>query len=231
MAYDPRTIAFFVELLHPPVQHDLRRLQRLHGELFTDPKAVYQNFSVVQGGAAFSNPSLTPNASSSASFLADRIQVREEFSGAALEDACGRLERVAGLAIEHLGIQLFTAQQCVVRSLVNPRQFRDSREFLTRALFRFTEEDMRTLGRPVQLLGLRLVFPRVESRAEIYSLRLESYNGDPRSLYLENVGTFAPVLAAQGTSPLAENLRETYRFVTEEALEFLKRFDRQEEKK
>lgn len=228
MAYDPRTIAFFVELLHPPIQHDARKLQALHGELFTDQKSFYRNFAIVEGGAVYSNPPSMPNANSTACFLPDRVQVREEFTGAALDDACARLERIAGLAVSHMGIQLFTAQQCVVRSLVNPKHFRDSREFLARALFRFTQDDLQTFARPAQLLGMRFVFPRVEDKPEIYSLRLESYNGDPRSLYLENVGTFGPLLAAQGLAALSENLRSSYRFLTEEVLEFLTRFDKQE---
>lgn len=228
MPYDPRTIAFFVELLHPPMQHDARKLQALHSELFTDAKAFYRNFAVIEGGAAYSNPPSMPNASSVATFLTDRVQVREEFTGTTLDDACARVERIAGLAVSQLNVQLFTAQQCVVRSLVNPRHFRDSRDFLARALFRFTQDDLQTFGRPAQLLGMRFVFPRLDGKPEIYSLRLESYNGDPRSLYLENVGTFGPLLAAQGLGALAENLRESYRFLTEEVLQFLTRFDKQE---
>lgn len=228
MPYDPRTIAFFVEMLHPPVQHDARKLQALHGELFTDAKAFYRNFAIVEGGAVVSNPPSMPNSNSTATFLTDRVHVREEFTGATLEDACARVERIAGLAVEKLGIQLFTAQQCVVRSLVNPRHFKDSRDFLARALFRFTEEDLRIFDRPAQLLGMRFVFPRLDGKPEIYSLRLESYNGDPRSLYLENVGTFGPLLAAQGLGALPENLRSSYKFLTEEVLQFLTRFDKQE---
>lgn len=231
MQYDPRTIAFCVELLHPPMQHDLKKLQGLHGDLFADNKSSYKNFNLIPGGATFSNPQANASAVSLTSFLQDRIQIREELSGASLDDTCSRVEKIAVLAVERFKIPLFTGQQCIVRSLINPRQFRDSREFLARALFRFTEDDLKTLGRPLQLLGLRLVFPRVQSQNEVYALRLESYNGDPRALFLENIGTFSPVLPAQGTEPLLANLRETYRFLTEEVLQFLGRFDRLEEKK
>ena len=55
MSYGLRSIAFVAELIHPPVQHDPRALQRLHSELFASPECSYRDFRLIPGGAQFSN--------------------------------------------------------------------------------------------------------------------------------------------------------------------------------
>lgn len=231
MAYDPRTIAFFVELLHPPVQHDLKKLQTLHGDLFSDSRASYKNFSVQPFGVSFSNPQASQNSNSSLNFFQDRVQLREEFCSSGVDDVCARLEHITERAKEQCGIPIFTGEQCVVRSLVNPRQFRDSREFMAKGLLRFSEDNLSVFDRPTQLAGLRFVFPETQGQAGVFSIRMESYNGDPRSLYLENIGTFAPLFSAQDSKLLSDNLRATYDFLTERVTGFIQKFDRSEEKR
>ncbi len=231
MSYDPRTIAFLIELIHPPQKHAPEALQALHGELFRDPLASYQNFTLNPGGALFSNPPASAQMRSFLNFLPDRIQITEELSGISIDDYCYRLEKVARLAKERLRIPFFAAQQCIVRSLVNPRLASDSREFLAKRVFQFTSDHLKALGRPVQLLGMRFVFPKTQPDGEIYSLRLESYNNDLRSLFLENVGTFAPLAAEKEGSVWVKNLRASYRFLTEEGLKFIALFDQQEERR
>jgi hypothetical protein len=223
--YDPRTIAFLCEVFHPPMAHDATRVQAIHNELFANGRAGYRNFNLIPGGIALSNPPAIPSANSSASILGDRVRVVEELTDASLEDYLARLETVVRLAAARLEIPVFTACQATVRSLINPRHFRDSREFLARGMFRFGDEDLHAFGRPSQMLGLRMVFPQSGEERAVYALRIESYNADPRSLYLENVGTFPGIVAAAQAGSFGEAVRATYGFLVERAADFLGRFD------
>ena len=225
MAYDPRTVAFVAEIFHPPALHDARRLQSLHNELFPDPRLGYRNFALVPGGASLANPVAQPGAASTATFLADRIQVREEGTGATLEEFCARVAVIGRLAVERLGVPIFIAQQATIRSLVNPRRERDSRLFLARDVLRLPDAASGKFGRAASLVGLRFVFPGTAEDPGTYNLRVESYNGDPRSLFVEAVGAFPPVVAASAAERLATSVQATYRFLTERALAFVESYE------
>lgn len=225
MLYDPRTIAFICEVFHPPMAHDAAKVQAIHHELFKERRVGYQNFNFAPGGVMLSNPAAQPGANSSLSVLADRLRVVEELTEASIDDFIARLEKVLPLAVSKLEIQVATACQVSVRSLVNVRSFRDSREFLARGMFRFDEADLAAFGRPSQMLGLRMLFPQSGEERAFYALRIESYNADPRSLFLENVGTFPGVMPAGQVTAFAEAVRATYGFLAERTCNFLARFD------
>lgn len=224
MQYAPRTIAFICELVHPAQTPDPAPIQRIHNEMFQGGDPAYQSFSALPQGAVLSNPVTRPGAASTAEFLADRIRFREEFSGLTVDGFAERVEEVAARAAELRSIQVFTAQAVVVRTLINPRNFSDSRSFLKQGLLGF-EAETEAFHRDPQLLGLRFVFPPSETEPYAFSLRVESFANDPRSIFLENQGTFGPTMLARGTQGLRENIEQTYKFVTTRALSFLEQFD------
>ncbi|MEM7310890.1 MAG: hypothetical protein AAF682_29745 [Planctomycetota bacterium] len=224
MHYAPRTIAFVCELLHPPQTPDPAPIQRIHNEMFQGPDPAYQSFHALPQGAVLSNPVTKPGAASTAEFLADRIRFREELSGLTVDSFASRIATVVARAAELRGLQLFTAQSVVVRTLVNPRNFADSRTFLKSGMFGF-EAETEAFGRDPQLLGLRLVFPPSQEEPFAFSLRVESYSNDPRSTFLENHGTFGPTIVARGLESIGRNIERTYEFVTTRALSFLEQFD------
>lgn len=228
MAYDPRTIAFVCELLHPPLVPEPGPIQRVHDRMFRSGAPTYSSFAVTGPGAVLSNPSDRPGAASSASFLADRIQFREELSGLAVDDFTRRVVEVTGMALEERPLPLFTAVVVTLRTLINPRRFRDSRAYLKDGLLGFDEE-LETLGRPPGLYGMRLVFPPTQEEPWAFALRVESFANDPRSLFVENQGTFGPLTGPDVQAGLQRHLDATYAFVVERALPFLERFDVRQE--
>jgi len=228
MFYAPRTIAFLTELIHPPAQPDPALIQRVHNDLFQTREPAYKSFTVTPAGAVLSNPVTRPGAVSAASFTADRMQFREELSSltvdafaAQVRDLC---ERVTALA----KTQVFTAQQVTIHTLINPRHFRDAREFLRGGMFGFDRET-EDFGRDPHLLGLRLVFPPSEGQPNAHALRVESYNDDVRSLFIENQASFPPILVARGLDVVADNIHAAYDFLVERALTFVSRFDTRQE--
>lgn len=228
MHYAPRTIAFQTEVTHPLTNPDPVLIQRVHNTLFQAPDPDYKSFAVTPTGAVLSNPVTRPGAISAASFLPDRFVFREELSGQTVEDFAKRVRTTSELVTRELGIQVFTAQQVTICSLVNPRAFKDSRAYLKQGMFGFGDETA-DFGREPQLFGIRMVFPPSAEQPNAYSLRIESFNNDPRSLFLENVGSFPPMLVARGFEPLEANVLDTYRFLVERALTFVGRFDARQE--
>ena len=228
MDYQPRTIAYLAELFHPPAEPDPAAIQRVHNHLFQTPNPAYKSFAVTPGGTVLSNPVTRPGAVSSAAFLADRVQFREELGELTVEEFAARVRSLCELVCPALAIQVFTAQQVTVRTLVNPRNFRDSRSYLRQGMFGFQDEPQ-AFGREAQLYGIRMVFPPTEAEPNAHALRIESFQSDPRSLFLENQASFPPLLVARGLEPLERNVLDAYSFLVERSLAFVARFDQRQE--
>lgn len=224
MLYNPRTIALICELLHPPMNPDPAPVQRVHNQMFQSGDPAYSCFAITNTGAVLSNPVGQPGASSYAAFLPDRFQFREELSSLTYDGFAQRVKTISAQVCEARALQVFTAQQVTVRTLVNPRSFKDSRAYLKQGMFGF-DDQVEAFGRDPQLYGIRLVFPPDPGHTCAYSLRIESFNNDPRSLYIENQASFGPIMVEQGLDPVEQNILDAYRFVVEESLRFVSRFD------
>lgn len=224
MQYQPRTIAFVSEIFHEPIAPDPRPIQKLHNEMFEGGLPAYSSFAATPAGPVLSNPSGRPGAVSQVAFLPDRIQFREELGGVTCEEFALRVRQVVEVAAPMRGIQQFAAQQALVRSLVNPKAFKDAREYLKDGMFDF-EDTLQSFDRQPQLYGLRLAFPPGEEYQNAFGLRVESYAQDPRSLFIEVQGSFGPLSALGSMQVLEERVGETYQFLTEKVLPFLSQFD------
>ncbi len=229
MDYPMRSIAYLAELIHPPRQHTAEEMQRIHSLTFADPKAPYQNFQMIPGGAALSNPPQQANMISTVTFLPDRVQVREEMSGISREEFQDRVARLSGLAFEVLHVPQFMVQNFIVRSLVNARNFYDSREFIARSLLNMEEEDFACLQRQPQIVGVRMVFPQTDENRGMFNIRVESYAAEPRSLFIENVGVFKSVINPHNLSDLTSNFFATYDYIDGNVIDFISQFDAREE--
>ncbi len=224
MLYTPRTIALLTEIFHPPMVPDPAPIQRVHNQLYQAGDPPYSSFQVTNGGAVLSNPVQTPGATSLAAFLPDRFQFREELSSLTHDDFASRVRKVAAQVGAARGVPLFTSQHVTLRTLVNPRSYRDSREYLKHGMFGFDDE-MEAFGREPALLGIRLVFPAVEGRSDSHALRIESFSSDSRSLFIEIVSSFGPIVPHNGLAEVEANILTSYRFVTEQTMRFIGGFD------
>lgn len=223
--YEPRTIAFGAELLHPPIQLRADLVQRVHNELFQRPELAYHNFGVAQDGIHLTNLSQAQGQISSATFLPDRIVFREELRGITVEDFATRIVNVAGVAYRTLGVAQSVAQQFWVRSLVNPQTVTDSRAFVAEHLLADGSASLPDFGRPVHSVGLRLSFGAPAPSEPTLNLRIEPWIQEPRSLWLEVIGQFNASLPAAQIPEVGAGLFQTYRFMTGPALDFVARYD------
>ena len=228
MPYAPRTIAFFCELRHPPLPVDVTQLQKVHGRMFAAGRPLYPSFHVGPEGVTLSHPPAQPGAVSSVAFTAESFQFREELTGLSVEEFAGRVREIGGQVAELRGLQLFVAHVVTVRTLVNPRSTKDSRQFLKEGVFGFGAE-LEDFRRAAQLYGLRLVFPPTAEEPCAFTLRIESFANDPRSIFVENQGTFGPVIGPQAAEIVAQGIHTTHAFLAERALAFLEHFDARQE--
>jgi hypothetical protein len=224
LLYTPRTIALVCELVHPAMTPDPVPIQRVHNQLYQTGDPPYQSFAVTQAGAVLSNPVQSPGASSLAAFYPDRFQFREELSSLTYDDFATRVRTVSTQVSAARGVQIFTSQHVTMRTLVNPRSYHDSRQYLKHGMFGFDDETD-VFGREPALLGIRLVFPPAEGRTGTHALRIESFSNDSRSLFLEIVSSYGPVVVESGLAEVEANIHATYRFVTEQAMRFIGGFD------
>jgi hypothetical protein len=224
LLYTPRTIALVCELVHPAMTPDPVPIQRVHNQLYQTGDPPYQSFAVTQAGAVLSNPVQSPGASSLAAFYPDRFQFREELSSLTYDDFATRVRTVSTQVSAARGVQIFTSQHVTMRTLVNPRSYHDSRQYLKHGMFGFDDETD-VFGREPALLGIRLVFPPAEGRTGTHALRIESFSNDSRSLFLEIVSSYGPVVVEGGLAEVEANIHATYRFVTEQAMRFIGGFD------
>lgn len=226
MSYDPRSIAFTAEILYPPQQLRADLVQSVHNALYRQPAIGYQNFQVAPDGIHLTNLPQAPGQVSSATFHWDRLVLREELRGTSVEDFATRAVNVATAAFQTLGVTTSIAQQFLVRSLIAPRHFRDGREFLSQRLIAPGNDAWQTFGRPLQSLGIRLVFPPHEQARDTYHVRVETWPQDPRSVWIECTGSFAGPVAVGDAPQLANHLYSTYRFLTGPVCEFLASLDK-----
>lgn len=225
MSYDLRTIAFAAEILHPPLQLRADLVQTVHNTLYRQPGNGYQNFQVAPDGIHLSNLPQSPGQVSSATFTWNRLILREELRGIAVEDFATRVVNVTTTAFQTLGITTSIASQFVVRSLIAPRHFRDGREFLGKRLVAPGSEAWTSLGRPLHSLGVRFVFPPAAGDPSTFQVRVETWPQDPRSLWVENVGNFPGPVATTDAPQLANPLFSTYRYLSGPVCDFLSSLD------
>jgi hypothetical protein len=226
MTYDPRTIAYLAELIYSPMELQADKVQTIHNSLYRETSLRYQNFQVANDAIHLTNLAQQPGSVSSVSFGPDRMVLREELRATTLEDFASRVINVATASFKILGVQASMAQQFVVRSLVTPRSVQDSREFLARRVIAAPDHAWTALGRPMQTVGLSFLFPQTTTNNEMFRVRIETWNQDPRSLWIENVGSFTRPVPSDRVVDLGNLLHSTYNFVTGPIARFLATFDK-----
>ena len=223
--YPLRSITFIAELIHPPVSYTVEDLQQIHHRAFPDDRTRYANFQVGQGGAQMANPSPRPGAVSAALVGADRLRIQEQMTGMSREDFQARVGELARILLEVGKVSTFVAEQFLIQSLINPRSNAPANEFLTGTLFSMESSDLEAFERPVGIVGLRLSFPMTQAEQPLFNVRVEGYERDPRSLFLENVGLFRTPVASANLDDLGDQFEQTYAYIEGQVVPFIARFD------
>lgn len=224
MLSEARTITFITEAIHLPVAHAPERLRQLYGELCKS--CGYENFTRTSSGARIERPAGDTAGLGSLTISRDRIQVFEDDVRVPVDQFARQLEEVARTAMGVLRIPFFLVQQCTVRAIATPMSFPASSQFLGERLFSIGAEEVAVLGRPATLFGFRMIFPPTREAPHTFNVRVEAYTKDPKSVYMENSGTFNSPVDAKGLEALGRNMQATSDFITNRLCAFLSQFDR-----
>ncbi|HAK96139.1 MAG TPA: hypothetical protein DCM87_14380 [Planctomycetes bacterium] len=223
MLSEPRTNALLIELIHLPVQHSPTRLRSLYQELCT--QCEFDNFIRRPNGAVIERPASEEAGLARLTFSTDRMHFMEEGGLVTMDSFCQRLEAILGRSMDVLGIPVFLMELCTVRMVATPGHFDSASDFIGSRLLSFGAADLSQLGRPTKVFGLVLSVPPAHDLRDSYTLRVEVFARDPKSLYLENAGTFRTPINRADIAAAGSAMRATGEFVTERLCPFLSRFD------
>ncbi len=218
---EPRTIARNIDFLHIPVQHNPELLRDLYLEV--SRSCGYENFIRVGNGARLETIG-EGGGFSRLTFANDRISFQEEHNNISLENQFRRVEEVIKVTSSKLGIPIYICRNVTLRAVASAPT--NSSQFLTENLFQVGPEEMSPFGRNGHLVGFRMHFPPKEPKGGLHQIRIESYLRDPRSLFLENMGTFKLPLQPSETARIKSELSEVDDFVHERMSKFLDQFPR-----
>jgi len=224
---EPRTISLITELIHLPMVHAQEKLREVYQQVCKS--CGYENFHrLPSGGATIERKDVEGEGKSVLSFLNDRIQLTEDHTGASAAQFGKKAIGVLATTLPALGIPILLIQQTTVRIITAPNSFRNASEYLAKGFFKVRHEDLEPLGRPTNLFGCKLIFPPTQEEPHNFSVRVECYVRDGRSLYIENVGTFKTPIQPASLDTVEKNLKQTADFLVENVIKFLSVFDRRE---
>ncbi|MFT7668883.1 MAG: hypothetical protein ACI8X5_001583 [Planctomycetota bacterium] len=223
-AYPTRTIAYICELFHAPLPIATDSVQRIHNRYFEEGSPPYSSFAVTPAGPVLSNPGLRPGVISQVVFLPDRIQFREELGAMTAEDFGARVHKIADDSAQERSLEGYAGQRITIRTLVNPRKFDQSIDYMRDGLLGFGDM-IDVFEATPQIYGLRMEFPAGPESRTTNSLRIENYFQDKRTLYMENQSASGPVRVMDQLSQLEENVASAYDFLVQKASSFVQAFD------
>jgi len=230
MQAEDRPIHFSAELLHLPCKHEVSVLQKLYFDLSQTREGAYDNTDFSMPGRFRFFSKRGTKTQSMLLFLPDRFVVAEEWVDMPLSDFIGKLEAVAGHAMDALNVPFLPAHTVTLRTTFALTYFDDARQFL---LERACKQEGRLaphFQRPIGVGGLRLVLPETPEHSGSYNLIIESFRHSQKEVFVEVKAIFARQrVVRDGLGLIADNFRAVQSFVTDTVFPFLNQYDIREE--
>jgi len=223
MMTEPRTVSRVLEFFHLPIVHSPDVLRDVY--LQVSRTCEFENFTRIPGGARLESVASEGSASSSVSFLKDRVSFQEDQPSSSLEMLLRRIEATLEVATAKCNIPLFVARNITFRAVVPAPRGQHASQFLSENFFSLQQEHFRGFERPAALVGFRMQFhPKDPTREPLHQVRIEAYLKDPRSLFVEDWATFKVPVQTRDTGRLATEAKEVESFLGERLATFLAQF-------
>jgi len=224
MFSEPSTISLLCECVHLPTKYTIEQVREVYNKVCNT--SGYENFIRTSTGARIEKQGPGGGGFSRLTFAGDRLQFAEDHMGTTAEQFGKKVRTVLGEALPELGISAILVQQVTVRAVCAPNAFTSAAEFLASSIFRVPQDDLQEFERPASLHGFRLAFPATREQPEAFNVRVESYLRDPRSLYIENVGTFKAPIPSGNLEKIEHQIGATSEFIAAKIIPFLAQYDR-----
>lgn len=219
MIGEARTNSRILELLHLPAQHSPEALREVYGMISVS--CGYDNFIREPGGARLESVESEAGAHSRLTFGRDRIIFHEEGTRTGLDHFARRVEAALRVAAPKLGIPLLIARTVTQRAMAQVPSGERAPGFLARTVFRIGPQDLQALGRPAQVVGMRLDLPPRTPQDGAHRVRVETYLRDPSSLFLEDIATFKVPVQSLDHAQVAKELEEVDLLLNDKLTAFL----------
>ncbi|MFP6737110.1 MAG: hypothetical protein VCD34_00065 [Planctomycetota bacterium] len=226
MFSEPSTISLLCECVHLPAKYTIERVREVYNKICTT--CGYENFIRTSTGARIERRGPGGRGFSRLTLTGDRFQFAEDHMGITAEQFGRKVKTVLEDAMPALGIPAILVQQVTARATCMPNAISSAREFLSSSIFRVQGEDLQGFGRPAGLHGFRLVFPADRERPGAFNVRVEAYLRDPRSIYIENVGTYKAPIQVKNLDGLQGQIEEVSEFILTGIVPFLSKYDRRD---
>jgi hypothetical protein len=218
------TTSRILEFLHLPAQHSPEALREVYSMI--SAACGYDNFIREPGGARLESFEGESGGISRLTFARDRITFLEERARTGLDHFSRRVDAALRVAAPKLGIPLLIARTVTQRAFAQIPSGERAPGFLARTIFRIGAEDLGTLGRPAQVVGLRLDLPSRTPQDGAHRVRVETYLRDPSSLFLEDIATFKVPVQSLDLAQVTKELEEVDAFLGDKLVAFLSGLDR-----
>lgn len=234
MLGETRTIYFSTQLIHPPINLEGNKdsIKNIYHELSSVKVCNYDNISF--DGFPTSPPRLTKKRDSTVSsclFSRDHILIEEDWADITLENFSEKIKEILNKAFQLLNLTFLVIQVCTVRCLFTPGCSTDARVFLAEKACGLEGGKISPyFKRPAQMFGMRLLFPPLKDIPYSFDIRIESFNRDPRQIFVETKGTFPLIhpITPTNVEVAGVNMTTTYGLCTNEIKNFLDQFDTSE---
>jgi hypothetical protein len=227
---EPRSIYFSTHLIHPPIKLEESKdsIKEVYHELSKVGSCDYDNISFE--GFPVSPPRFTKQQGrtvSSCFFLSDRILIQEDWTDITLESFSKKIREILDRGFRLLELGFVIIQTCTVRSLFTPHHSADARVFLAEKACGLEGKIAPYFQRPAQMFGMRLLFPPLKDVPRSFDVRIESFNQDPRQVFVETIGTFHLIqpITPTNVDVALVNMSTTYGFCINDVKNFLNQFD------
>lgn len=230
---ESQVIHFGAELIHPPHLHEEAQLHDFYYRL---SKVKYcgcdfKQFRIIPSGAEMSTN--IGRLHSVCRVSEDRLHISEDWTTLSAEEFITRVREIVKTYMDTFNIRLFIVQTSAVRTLLTTTNFNDARVFLAEWVCKLkgAEEIFPSFeNRPVQMFGIRLMFPPVEEENRRFNIRIESFNQDPKRVFVECISDYeGPPISEEDLGLIGKNIERTLEFSTKNVLNFLSRYDVKQE--
>jgi len=226
MFSEPSTISLLCECVHLPAKYTIEQVREVYNKICGT--SGYENFIRTSTGARIERQGPGGRGFSRLTFAGDRLQFAEDHMGTTAEQFGKKVRTVLEDAMPGLGIGAILVQQVTVRAVCTPNAFSSAAEFLAASIFRVPQADLQDFERPASLHGFRLVFPATKEQPEAFNVRVEAYLREPRSVYIENVGTFKAPIPSSNLDTIESQIGAVSDFIAGKIIPFLTQYDRRD---
>jgi hypothetical protein len=217
-----RLLTITAELVMMPAEIEDKKCRAVF-DLISDSHNMGSFVSMPDGGVQMLSKKQKPNFIRYI-IMKDRLVLSYEFCENSMNYYQGMMADYIAAFTQATGIGLFLMQGITIRKLVNMKGVDDSRDFLIKKVFSMKEENLQKFGRPLHMLGTRILFPGTQEDQSTYEVKIETLLEDYKTLFIENKAMFPQLLDTKKGADLGPVIKKTDDFINNNLMGFISQF-------